>query len=297
MSSLARWNDQVTFIFICVDCFSRKAFARALLNKTTERVTAAANDIFDSLDKNPKIFQSDLGKEFVSVPFQAMLKRRDIEFQNPKSELKCPLVERLIQSITKRIGQYLTEKQSRRYIHRLQNFVTSYNETAHRSLEGLTPEYADLPSSENEVSTIQSRRYSKLLGKKRKIRFSVGEKVRVKVNWGRAFAKNYDEKFSSRLYEIVNVSERLPVPMYTLKDLATDEVVKGNFYANEIQLVDTQDNIYKVEKVLKTRYSKQKGKEYLIKWLNYPEEEATWEPAANILQRFREGESTDEEND
>lgn len=37
------------------------------------------------------------------------------------------------------------------------------------------------------------------------------------------------------------------------------------------------DNIYEVEKIIDKRWNKMfKSFEYLIKWLNYPEEENTW---------------------
>ena len=56
---------------------------------------------------------------------------------------------------------------------------------------------------------------------------------------------------------------------YTMKDL-TDEQTKGMFYEHELQLIAKEDNVYDVEKVLRTR--RRNGKvEYYVKWKGYPD--------------------------
>lgn len=44
----------------------------------------------------------------------------------------------------------------------------------------------------------------------------------------------------------------------------------------------SDENVYKVEKILQSRTNKKGNKEYLIKWLGYPYEDNTWEPEKNI---------------
>jgi hypothetical protein len=53
------------------------------------------------------------------------------------------------------------------------------------------------------------------------------------------------------------------------------EALSGKFYEAELQKVTKTDDIFKVERVLKTR--KRKGKvEYFVKWLGYPEKFNSW---------------------
>lgn len=44
----------------------------------------------------------------------------------------------------------------------------------------------------------------------------------------------------------------------------------------------SEDDVYNVEKILQSRTNRKGKKEYLIKWLNYPNEDNTWEPQENI---------------
>ena len=55
---------------------------------------------------------------------------------------------------------------------------------------------------------------------------------------------------------------------YAIKNVA-DEEIKGRFYEPELQLIIKEDNVYDVEKVLKTR--RRNGKIDYVKWKGYPD--------------------------
>jgi hypothetical protein len=61
---------------------------------------------------------------------------------------------------------------------------------------------------------------------------------------------------------------------YALKDYDGEDI-KGKFYEFEIQKVTKEDDVYDVEKILKTR--KRKGKiQHLVKWKGYPDKFNSW---------------------
>ena len=73
-------------------------------------------------------------------------------------------------------------------------------------------------------------------------------------------------------------------PIYTVVDWY-DNPVKGTFYKKELQKVDsTDDDIFKVEKVLKYR-GRGAPREVLVKWLGWPKKFNSWIPAKNLIKR------------
>ena len=74
----------------------------------------------------------------------------------------------------------------------------------------------------------------------------------------------------------IHCSQRIPrsPPVYRLKDY-DGELIEGVFYGNELQKVVKTDDVFKVEKVLKTRTRKRK-KEYLVKFMGYPDKFNQW---------------------
>ena len=71
--------------------------------------------------------------------------------------------------------------------------------------------------------------------------------------------------------EIFIIRKKFPTTpvTYAIKDVA-DEEIKGRFNEAELQSIFKEDNVYDVEKVLKTR--RQNGKiEYYVKWKGYPD--------------------------
>ena len=68
---------------------------------------------------------------------------------------------------------------------------------------------------------------------------------------------------------------------YAIKDMS-DEEIKGRFYEPELQLITKEDNVYDVEKVIKTR--RQNGKiEYYVKWKGYPDKFNSWIDSCSLV--------------
>ncbi len=58
--------------------------------------------------------------------------------------------------------------------------------------------------------------------------------------------------------------------------------VEGVFYETELQKIVKEDDVFKVEEILKRRIRKRK-EEVLVKWLGYPEKFNSWEPESSII--------------
>ena len=67
---------------------------------------------------------------------------------------------------------------------------------------------------------------------------------------------------------------------YAIKDLA-DEEIKERFYESELQFIVKEDNVYDVEKVLKTR--RRNGKvEYYVKLKGCPNKFNSWTDSCSV---------------
>jgi hypothetical protein len=67
---------------------------------------------------------------------------------------------------------------------------------------------------------------------------------------------------------------------YKVKDF-NDEEIEGSFYEPELVRFNKQDEVYEIEKILKTRIRNGK-KECLVSWRSYGPEFNSWTPAENF---------------
>ena len=89
----------------------------------------------------------------------------------------------------------------------------------------------------------------------------------------RRFEKSYYQRWTEEEFEIAEAFTDDP-PYYKIKDLR-GTILKGTFYEHELQKVVKNDNIYKIESILKKRKRK-KHQEYFVKWLGYPDSFKSW---------------------
>ena len=95
-----------------------------------------------------------------------------------------------------------------------------------------------------------------------------------------AFEKDYLPGWSKEIFIISKKFPTTPVT-YVIKDVA-DEEIKGLFYDTELQLIIKEDNVYDVEKVLKTR--RRNGKiEYYVKWKGYHDKFNSWIDSCSLV--------------
>ena len=120
--------------------------------------------------------------------------------------------------------------------------------------------------------------YGNDVDKRVRFQFQVGDRVRIsKVK--RMFEKSYLPNFTEEMFTIYKRFAR-QVPVYKLKDDA-DEILDGIFYEVELQKVIKEDDVYRVEKVL--RKQKRKGVvEYFVKWKGYPDKFNSWVVESDI---------------
>ena len=283
MTKYAKENDEVTFILVVIDIFSKFLWLRPLKDKKGSSVASALKDIFNT-GRIPNRTRSDRGQEFKAVSVQSLLRQKGIKHifaQN--TEVKANIAERVIKTIKTKINRYRTYKQTYRYIDKLQKFASSYNNTHHSTID--TEPISVNKNNEEEVrlSTYLSRekrtKPSDALQKKR-FKFKIGDKVRI-TYLTNLFTREYDAKWSGEIFTVSKRFLRDNLPMYKLKDY-NDEDISGSFYQPELAKSEIRDeDSFKIERILKTR-GKGRNKQYYVKWLYWPKSFNSWIKASDV---------------
>lgn len=269
LADLSTYNDGVTNLLVIIDTFTRYLTVRSLKSKTAKEVKAAVEDALESA-KYPKIVRTDAGTEFCNKILNAFLKGKNVYHQVTRNEGHANYAERVIRTLKSLIMRFLTQNNTRRYIDVLQSLVKTYNNTLHSSI-GMKP---------REVTIEKAKTLWWTLYKPKKpfsfkpFHMQVGDTVRI-AYLKQVFTRDYDQHWSGEVFTVYKRYRRGGIPFYEIKDF-NGEAIKGSFYTEELQkIVVDPDQLWKVEKVLKTR--KRKGRtDFFVRWLHWPERFDSW---------------------
>lgn len=273
MASLIEFNKGYKYLLTCIDVLSKYAWVIPLKNKTGNALVEAFKKILKS-GRKPQFLQTDKGTEFLNRNFQKLLKKEKIRFFTTQNETKASVVERFNRTIKTKMWKYFTANNTRAYLETLPKFISAYNQSYHRSIK-TTPASVTIHNDQEVWRTLYKDRGSGRI----KFKFKVGDTVRISMT-ARPFRKGYLPNWTTEIFTVGARISRSP-PVYKLLDY-DNEAIEGTFYEQELQRVIKTDDVYEVEKVLKTR--KRRGKtEYFVKWVGYPDKFNSWVPALQTL--------------
>lgn len=276
MTALSKHNDNYKFLLTVIDVFSKKAYARALKNKTGIEVTSAFAYILDESGIPAKI-QTDAGKEFFNRTFEKLLKKHNIIHFATGSEMKASVIERFNRTLKTKMFRYFTARNTRRYLDVLQDLLDGYNNSFHSSIK-MKP---------REVTSGNTRQvFENLYGtfpienKPQRFKFKEGDTVRISKYRG-IFDKKYEQSFTDEYFIIHELQPRDP-PMYKLRDL-NGEILNGSFYEQELQKVKISPNtVFRIEKIIDQKI--QNGRKMVkVRWQGWNSHFDSWEPAGQII--------------
>lgn len=279
MIKIQRHNQGFRYILTCIDILSRYAWARPLRSKQGSEVSNAIKDIFETSQRKPKRIQTDQGTEFYNVPVKSLLDDNDIELFSVMSPKKCALVERWNRTLKTKIWKYFTSRNTYRWLDVLPKIVYAYNHSKHRIIK-MKP--ADV-TVENAM-LVWDRLYGKDKRNKRTaINVDEGNTVRISKAKG-VFEKGYLPNWSREEFFVESINDKFKPSMVTLKD-HKGEQIQGKFYADEIQKIAHDDDVYEVEKIVR---QKRKDGEiwYFVKWLGYDNDFNSWVRKRDVTDVF-----------
>lgn len=264
MQQYAGENDGYRYIVVCINCYSKYVYTRAVKSKTGVEVTNAMKSVIEEAAYTPANLQSDQGKEFYNSTFQALMKKYEINHYSTYSTKKAAIVERVIRTLKNSLYKEFSARGSYRWLEILYSITKAYNNTKHRTI-GMKP------VNVKEDTDIKAYNYIKIAPKKRK--FHLGDVVRIS-KYKNIFDKGYTPSWTTELFKIAKVNITNP-PTYLLESLdGQQQPIKGCFYEAELQKTTSPD-IYLVEKILKQR-KKNHTNQLFVKWLGFPNQFNSW---------------------
>jgi len=283
MSMLSWYNNNIHFLLVCIDVFSKYAWVVPLKNKTAPAVLDGFRQIF--AERKPAKLQSDHGTEFTNILLREYIKREGVhQFFTWNSAIKAAIAERFIRTIKEKLWRYMTYKKTYRYIDVLQPLVHAYNNTYHRSIK-MTPTEASRPENTKQVWQNLYAHTSvvrKIPPSRIKFKYRLGDHVRISEEHD-VFRKGYKQRWSKEVYRVIKQSPRDPV-VYKLEDLQGEPLV-GSFYEPELQKVVAPET-WEIEEVLKSRQRRRPrgahSLEYYVKFRGYPDYDNRWVRSEDI---------------
>ena len=170
-----------------------------------------------------------------------------------------------------------------KYIDKLQQLVETYNKRGHRTLQDMSPTEGDKPENEAHLQGIFHERYAKIARSRAnaRVKFEIGDLVRVKTEPKKisSSSRAYAQQFKGEYFKIERINRTMPVPLYYLRSMDTDELIEGGFYAEELQR--QRGDLYKIERVLARRVRRGQ-RQIFVKWKHFGPRWNEWIPETAV---------------
>ena len=259
MQKFAKLNKGYRYLLTCIDIFSKFAWVIPLKDKRGITIKNALEKIFN--ERKPKFLWTDRGTEFYNKQVQDLLNENNIKlYSTNNSEIKSAVIERFNRTFKNMMYKKFTENNNTIFYNILDELVNNYNNKYHSTIK-MTPIEGSKKVNENKIKNIYNFEKTKKPGK-----FKIGDRVRLSLEKN-IFEKGYETNWTQEIFEIYDIKYS-NVPYYYLKDL-NNEKLQGTFYEQELQ--KTKQDLYTIEKILKTN----KDKIY-VKWRGYDNSFNSW---------------------
>ena len=222
MQKYSKENDGYRYICVIIDCFSRYVWVKPLKNKTGKATVKALALLL--MNERPKLIQSDQGTEFFNRDVKRMLEAFGPKLYHTYTDKKAAIVERVQRTLRGRLGRLFTKRGNFKWIDKIDDIVTAYNNTHHSSIK-MKPADVD----EEHIANIF---FNSLPNLKKTIKFSNGDRVRILIKKNQ-FAKEFEKSWSEEIFKIKRIQNTNPIT-YLIEDLDGEDII-GGFYTEELQ--------------------------------------------------------------
>ena len=263
-------NNGYRYIFMCIDCFTRYAWAVPMKNKDMGTSWSAFDKIMKESNRKPHKVWSDEGTEFFNKLWEKKLDNLGITLYATGNEKKAVMVERLNKTIKTWMWQIFTEQGDKKWIDIIDELLERYNNRKHSSI-GLSPAKASDISHKTERKLVKQQ-YLDAVGEIGTPKYALKDWVRIARIKGK-FEKGYEAYWSKELYMINRIDLNIPI-MYHLQKI-DGENMKGAFYESEIR--KTKQKVEDYIKSFDINHNKGEYVKKVLEWKNNPASKAKFD--------------------
>lgn len=273
MSNIAKYNNGYNFICLLVNVWSKRIYVEPVMNKSAPLVLEAYKKIFKRCDVKFHNILCDAGVEFKNKLFiNFITKVYGAKLFFSYSSTKASVAE-VHNKIYKRCLYFKLA------INATYNWLDHWKEAETECNNRIHSGYKKRVSSINARNAKSIAWYYHQQGADgtakpimaKHVKFPIGSIVRFMNTLHEPFHKAYLTNYTLRQYEVVAVSQKLPV-LYTLQDRFTKKLVKRRFYELELIAVRRPD-VLLLNKILKTD---PKHKRHQVTFLGYDDMPPEW---------------------
>ena len=198
------------YVLIVQDIFSRKLYARAMVEKTPQTTADAFESIVREHGKAPRRLDTDGGAEFTAAPFQEYLQEEDI--MHVRKDLRdtnaTGTLDAAIRNVREQLARIMASENVRAWHTVLKRAIDAYNDTVHSHLHGRTPD--DLPEDDvlrfrlqAEASNDQGK--NEAIIKRREDALQRNGAFRNELVPEKHMKRAYEPRWSDQKYEVARV--------------------------------------------------------------------------------------------
>jgi hypothetical protein len=162
--------------------------------------------------------------------------------------------------------KYFTSKGTRKYTDVLNDLISAYNSSFHRSIKMRPIDVIQQNSDIVFYNLYGVKSINELKQKRSKVTLKPKTLVRKKYIFT-PFDKSYYPNWTDQIYEVESVKSG---PIKTVYSISDDSSQK--YYPEQLQKV--KNNLYRVEKVIRRIFRGKK--QSFVKWLGYPSNYNSW---------------------
>ena len=268
MVKYSKVNRGYKYIFTNIGIFSKYAWSFPLKTKTIKDIKPCFEKIFKL--RKPKYIWIDQESAFFSKEMLRFFEDNNIKINYSYSNLKAVVIERFNRSLRELMMKKFVKSNNTVWYNILPELLKTYDNRHHYKIK-MKPIDVNKSNEKHIKNTVYIYDITN-----KKPKYKINDVIRISLKRRELFDKPTGNiKWSEELFKIYKINKS-NVISYQIKDM-NDEIIKGIFYEEELQLTKNTTGEYIIEKILKT-----KGNNIFVKWRGYSNNFNSWVSKSDI---------------